>query len=1055
MASQNDFTSTARPRMQVAQEKRFAVVMYGGVSLAIYINGVVQELLRMVRATAADATGDRALYPDNKLRGTEKIYRRLAQTVGNPPLNRAPVPDDPIRVRFVVDILSGTSAGGINSIFLAKALANNQGIDNLKNLWLQEGDISLLINDRLSTANTDLKTQKPPKSLLNSQRMYSKLMVALAGMKQESTEGDPSLVDELDLFITATDITGLPIELQLADRVVKERKHRQVFHFAYRDRNRYGITGERNDFVAENDPFLAFAARCTSSFPFAFEPMRLKDIDEPVKKKWEEFCSDYLATNTENDMSDFAERAFGDGGYLDNKPFSYAIDALDTRAPQVSTNRLLIYIEPNPEKVPSGQNDSPNAIENTSAALSLARYETIREDLERILKHNRMIDRVDRILAGTEEDVARHEKKREWDVSKWLESDLDSMIDQKGISYGSYLRLRVELLTNDLSRLVIANSDWDPLSDESRAIGVLVRRWRDSEFSYYEDKGSDQVSGGRSTFHQFLLDFDLTLYIRRLEFVLRKANDILPLNRRSRTILKHCRCEKILDSRKDRERFREGMLETRHQLAKHLLELRQRWDRLFDRNRNGEVGKIVSEMNLDKRLLLKVLEEQREAAVSPEAREDTAQEILQSARSLISELAAVLKKNVKEVLQSVIDECKKLSGFEGCNGRWTFRQEPPPDPKDRAAWVLGYYMYHFLLYDLVSLPLVYATGVGGERDSVEVVRISPRDAKSLIDEEDPSEPRRKLGGTALANFGAFLDRGWRENDILWGRLDGAERLIHVMLPAHEVDLKNTLTDKAHKAILKDFTGKRAEFAVAHLTETVTKFSPDGKTSKERHKHLKKLIAGQKKPTPAPENVVAGTLLAILKPSALVSFFQEAYEIYREPDREKTVRSLARATQVTGKILEDVSDDYAIDKKPAAWVTRLGRLFWGLVEVSVPRGIPTIFARHWQRLLLLFSVLMIIGGVMFGESGARNVGWGVIGLIVVIGSARRLLGDYIGHRKGFKRLLQVFVLLLLLTSVANGLWYADDTWTVLRTWLTEKAPWIERSFAWIADRILRT
>ena len=34
------------------REVRFAVVMYGGVSLAIYINGVAQELLNMVRATA-------------------------------------------------------------------------------------------------------------------------------------------------------------------------------------------------------------------------------------------------------------------------------------------------------------------------------------------------------------------------------------------------------------------------------------------------------------------------------------------------------------------------------------------------------------------------------------------------------------------------------------------------------------------------------------------------------------------------------------------------------------------------------------------------------------------------------------------------------------------------------------------------------------------------------------------------------------------------------------------------------------------------------------------
>ena len=36
------------------REIRFGVVMYGGVSLAIYMNGIAQELLRMVRATAAE-----------------------------------------------------------------------------------------------------------------------------------------------------------------------------------------------------------------------------------------------------------------------------------------------------------------------------------------------------------------------------------------------------------------------------------------------------------------------------------------------------------------------------------------------------------------------------------------------------------------------------------------------------------------------------------------------------------------------------------------------------------------------------------------------------------------------------------------------------------------------------------------------------------------------------------------------------------------------------------------------------------------------------------------
>ena len=95
------------------QEVRFAVVMYGGVSLAIYINGIAQELLRMVRSTAD-------LPPGESLKGSERIYRKLGQLLhpgreseegAEPP---ADLSESPIKTRFVVDLISGSSAGGIN-----------------------------------------------------------------------------------------------------------------------------------------------------------------------------------------------------------------------------------------------------------------------------------------------------------------------------------------------------------------------------------------------------------------------------------------------------------------------------------------------------------------------------------------------------------------------------------------------------------------------------------------------------------------------------------------------------------------------------------------------------------------------------------------------------------------------------------------------------------------------------------------------------------------------------------------------------------------------------
>ncbi len=50
--------------------------------------------------------------------------------------------------------------------------------------------------------------------------------------------------------------------------------------------------------------------------------------------------------------------------------------------------------------------------------------------------------------------------------------------------------------------------------------------------------------------------------------MLRKANDILPLGKHSRTSLKHCRCENVLAPSKAQQEFREGMVETRRQLAR-------------------------------------------------------------------------------------------------------------------------------------------------------------------------------------------------------------------------------------------------------------------------------------------------------------------------------------------------------------------------------------------------------------------------------------------------------------------------------------------------------
>ncbi|HEY0726902.1 MAG TPA: patatin-like protein, partial [Pyrinomonadaceae bacterium] len=314
---------TATPSQPAySQEVRFAVVMYGGVSLAIYINGIAQELLRLVRSTAREQKP--------AFNGTERVYRKVSylladETLSMDDLDRLANQGSLPPTRFLVDILSGTSAGGINGIFLAKALANGQDMEQLKDLWITEGDIETLINDQRSVEKP-LSLQEPPTSLLNSERMYFKLLDAFDGMdkltnSQKETDTSP-FVDELDLFVTSTDLQGVVLPIRLSDDLVYERRHRNVMHFVYSERS---VSGEdtRNDFFTSYNPFLAFAARCTSSFPFAFEPMCLTDIDSILKKKdpykktdcladsklWQRFYRDYLDPRGVSTVP-FPKRAF-------------------------------------------------------------------------------------------------------------------------------------------------------------------------------------------------------------------------------------------------------------------------------------------------------------------------------------------------------------------------------------------------------------------------------------------------------------------------------------------------------------------------------------------------------------------------------------------------------------------------------------------------------------------------------------------------------------------------------------------------------------------------
>jgi len=580
------------------KEVRFALVLYGGASLAIYIHGVTQEFFHLVRSTAVDAHGN-LIVGDAELSGTERVYRKLASTA-----------DGTVNTRFLVDIASGTSAGGINAIFLGKAFANGQTLDQVSRLWLDQADIQDLLNQ-----------DKLPRSLLSSQTMHTRLLNALDGMEQDS---GVALQPEMDVFITATDIQGLELPIELADRRVFEKRHKNVFHLRFGD-------GE-NHFARERNPFLAFAARATSAFPFAFEPASLGDIEA------QPFFPDY--------GSDYATRCFGDGGYLNNKPFSHAIQALSQRSTDLPVTRKLMYVEPSPDELDSNQPAAPpNFLRNTMDALvTLPRDETIREDLQRVIERNRLIERVQEITSHVDEDVTEYVGRA--GGAEYQRRTLADEIRDRGPGYAGYHRLKVRAVTDDLAAML-----GQPTCE--------VHAWRRAHYSEQDPEHSEST---------FLLEYDLAYRERRMQFLLRKLTD----------------------------------------------------------------PRIKKELN------------RIAATLKGLRRPDVA--------------AAAIADRFREVFICAAADA------EACL-----------DPNSRRIFD------QFEYYDQIVFPIFYEASVG-EAELCEVFRISPRDATSIVDENSPSEKRRKLAGTALFHFGAFLNREWRRNDLMWGRLDAAERIIRAILP---------------------------------------------------------------------------------------------------------------------------------------------------------------------------------------------------------------------------------------------------------------------------------
>ena len=1041
------------PETNITNEVRYAVVMYGGVSLCIYINGVAQELLEMAKATASDGGG--VAIPKEKLSASARLYRRLGQYLDSDSMDAALLfkdsESDEIRTRFVVDVLSGTSAGGLNSIFLAKALVNNEDMEGLKQLWMNEGDIERLLNDRKSSL-PELPAKRQPDSLLNSQRMYAKLLEALHVMDFPNDENfdrpsanEPAppprvpLVEELDLYVTATDLTGLPIYLKLDNTVANELRHKNVFNFRYR--------ADANDFTWEFNPLLAFAGRCTSSIPPAFEPMRLEDTSPVLRArrpyramaengspKWKPVYSEYLKTN---ETGDFRKRDFGDGGFLDNKPFTYATRALMRRQAHHPIRRKLIYIEPSPERLaldPASPRPKPDAIAHSLAALvELPRYETIREDIGLILDRNHLLARIDETTRRVDQDVDAlihrfREKVIQSAAAETFERiPLKDHIKKLGIAYGTYHRLKVAEVTSDLAALVGDILNYPPESDEHLAIRLLVEAWRKSRYAADPPDQDPQIDPDKKimTESKFLMDFDPSYRLRRLFFIHRKITffyRFVPGSSREQGDA-DALPPKIADILKSGDesrwrRFREELLKIKLPLAKALADLRRDCHAL---RKSDELKNLIKELQLDKKKLVQCLSD-----------DSTARQLIAKAPKF-KEISDHLVTAYKEAFIKVSKVCKDALADTGSSPEGKIARDVLRDIYER-----------FDHYDMAILPMQYGTN-SSETPHVDIVRISPTDAKNLCD--DSGGQRSKLAGRMYFSFGAFFAKFWRENDMLWGRLDGAEILVRDLLrntpvaetqalghptmqerdlqPNDSRTLADVFIDDLHTAILSDtLPAQRREDAWNMLHDVLPKLDPA-----MRDKEMKQFFND----SPTLEKHMQSIKDFCKDDAALLSYYKTSYEVNRQLEPKVLLRLFARGSQIFGKMLEKIGSDRGKNPKQihTAFIVRAAAIFSGLVEVSVPRTPWAILWRYWRSLFYIIGALLVLVGLIFGKGAVQSGGVLVLILTGIIHIATIWLQLFIGRWKYLKFASATLISLIVAIFLVLGLWKAFELPTFLQ------------------------
>ena len=705
---------TTVPARGEVEELRIALALNGGVGLAVWIGGVANEVERLVSR-----------------RGSYDDLLRLTATEAR------------------VDVISGSSAGGINGAFLATAIVHATELAPLRGLWVDQGDLADLLRDPLE--------RRAPSLMRGDDYFLPQLRRAFATLwnPNPATRRTPEEAP-IVLTLTTTLLQGEPTTIpDDYGTVITDVDHKARFVFERESQCPPGADPFADREIIDQ---LAVAARSTASFPGAFESSYVP-VDVATTSPYRPAMGAFLRPPIT------ADRFVVDGGVLDNKPIEGAVADIFRQRAERPVRRVLAYVVPDPGYNPDAHrflpawSDAPSVAAVALASLvTLPRYQSIGEELRLIREHNREVadHRRARLslvgllepetIVGVAEDLfpVYAALRRDRSIRSIVEevSEALSAQTQSGLPF----RGRREWLR---SLFDAVDLPWVPsMPPRAASPGIDPDNWR---------WGTRAVEKVGATVLSMLRD------MQQLAALVPPAPaELAALSNRA------------FDAVLDLARLRAADGEFWRTRASQLIET----GILSEPSGAGleqlgrDAGAWVRESLLGWAREPFVPGIPRLAALGPMT-------IRQAGGTLAADLAqttVAAEPVVRAVLEAtepfagsagverVREDLSRLAGFlvPGAGDHAT----PPTD--------------HRTLCRLLSLHVAMAALDGNDvvEQDVELIQISGDTPSSV---GGPDHAQGKLSGIQLGHFGAFYRRSWRANDWMQGRLDGARRLAQIVL----------------------------------------------------------------------------------------------------------------------------------------------------------------------------------------------------------------------------------------------------------------------------------